>query len=82
MKFQVMSRQNARQYSFNPDIEKCIIVSINDKADEANQFAINPQIIRTRSFFFDDVGNGFCFFSYGKSVKKTYCRSFGRNSRN
>lgn len=55
MKFQVMSRQNARRYSFDTAIEKTIIISINDVADEANQFASNPQIVCTRSFFFDDV---------------------------
>ena len=55
MKFQVMSRQNARRYSFDTAIEKTIIVSINDVADEANQFASNPKIIDTCSLFFDDV---------------------------
>ena len=55
MKFQVMSRQDARRYSFNTAIEKTIIISINDVADEANQFASNPQIIDTCSLFFDDV---------------------------
>ena len=55
MKFQVMSRQNARSYSFNKDIDTCIIVSINDVADVKNQFDDNDNIKAVCSLFFDDV---------------------------
>lgn len=55
MKFQVMSRQNARSYSYNSSIEKTIIVSINDVSDTANKFHNNPNILGTCSLFFDDV---------------------------
>jgi predicted protein tyrosine phosphatase len=55
MKFQVMSRQNARNYSFKNDIERCVIISINDVADELNRFNKNPNIVSVCSLSFDDV---------------------------
>lgn len=55
MKFQVMSRVNARKYSFNENIDKCVIVSINDTFVEANQFHDNPNIKGVCSLFFNDV---------------------------
>jgi predicted protein tyrosine phosphatase len=55
MQFQVMSRANARKHSFDPSINKCIIISINDTFVEANQFYPNPQIKAVCSLFFNDV---------------------------
>lgn len=55
MKFQVMSRQKARKHSFREDIKKCVIVSINDKADVRNNFHNNSNIKAICSLFFDDV---------------------------
>lgn len=59
MRFKVMSRQNARAYSFDPSIARCVIVSINDVADELNRFHNNHNILSVCSLSFDDVeGNG------------------------
>ena len=55
MKFQVMSRANARKHSFDPAIDKCVIISINDTFIEANKFNNNPKIKSVCSLFFNDV---------------------------
>ena len=55
MKFQVMSRVNARKHSFNEDIDKCIVISINDTFAEANKFNSNAKIKGVCSLFFNDV---------------------------
>ena len=57
MNFQVMSRVNARKYSFDENIDKCIIISINDTFVEANQFNPNLNIKGVCSLFFNDVEN-------------------------
>ena len=44
MKFQVLSRENARLYSYEKDIDRCIIVSINGTDEELNRFADNSAI--------------------------------------
>lgn len=56
MKFQVMSRKNARAYSFRDDIDKCIIISINGTDETLNQFHTNPAIKAVCSLVFNDVG--------------------------
>jgi hypothetical protein len=54
-----MSRENARKHSFHSDINKCVIVSINDTFVEANRFSRNPNIKGVCSLFFNDVeGHG------------------------
>lgn len=55
MKFQVLSRENARRYSYMDDINKCIIISINGTDEELNQFNPNPSIIDICHVVFDDV---------------------------
>lgn len=55
MKFQVMSRVKAREYSSKGDINKCVIISINDTFVEANEFNNNPNIKGVCSLFFNDV---------------------------
>ena len=59
MNFQVMSRVNAREYSFDENINECVIISINDTFIEANEFHNNPNIKGVCTLFFNDVeGNG------------------------
>jgi protein tyrosine phosphatase len=54
-----MSRVKAREHSFKENINKCIIVSINDTFVDANEFNNNPNIKGVCSLFFNDVeGNG------------------------
>ena len=50
-----MSRRNARNYSFCDDIEKCVIISINDVNDVLNKFNNNPNIKAVCSLRFNDV---------------------------
>lgn len=58
MKFEVMSRANARKMSFKPDIDKCIIVSITDTESDINHFALNKNIRAVLNLKFDDVDFG------------------------
>ena len=55
MKLQVMSKAAARKYSFNENIEDCVIVSINNVSEPANQFNPNPHIKGVCTLFFNDV---------------------------
>lgn len=55
MKFEVMSRQNARKVSFKKDIEDCIIISITDIEKDVNHFAQNLHIKGICRVQFDDV---------------------------
>lgn len=55
MKFEVLSRQNAKRMSYKQDIEDCIIISITDIDKEINKFASNPHIKNICRLQFDDV---------------------------
>lgn len=55
MKFQVLSREKARAHSFKPNIDKCIIISINGTDAELNRFKPNKQIRAIKHFVFNDV---------------------------
>lgn len=55
MKFEVLSRQNAKKMSYKQDIEDCIIISITDIDKEINKFASNPHIKNICRVQFDDV---------------------------
>ena len=57
MKFQVMSRQNAKKYSYAVK-HKCAFVSITDVFSKENQFADNSNIIGVFKVQFDDVERG------------------------
>ena len=54
MKMMVMSRSDARRYSFK-DIPKTIIISIASIDEDKNKFADNDNIIDILYLFFDDV---------------------------
>lgn len=55
MKFQVMSRANARRHSFRSVMDDCVIVSISDVTSEPNRFHNNPKIKGVCYLSFDDV---------------------------
>jgi predicted protein tyrosine phosphatase len=55
MQFQVMSRENAKQYSYDTNIPRCIIISINGTDEPLNQFNANPAIQAVCHLVFDDV---------------------------
>jgi hypothetical protein len=55
MKFQVLSRENAKRYSFETNINKCIIISINGTDEELNKFNDNPNILAICPLVFNDV---------------------------
>lgn len=55
MQFQVMSRENAKAYSFRDNINKCVIVSINGTDEELNRFNENPAIKAICPLVFNDV---------------------------
>jgi protein-tyrosine phosphatase len=50
-----MSRENAKKYSYKTDIDRCVIISINDVSDEANKLNRNNNITAVCPLFFDDV---------------------------
>ena len=54
MKMMVMSRSDARRYSFK-DIPKTIIISIASIDENRNKFADNDNIVDILYLFFDDV---------------------------
>lgn len=54
MKMMVMSRSDARRYSFK-DIPKTIIISIASIDEDKNNFADNDNIVDILYLFFDDV---------------------------
>ena len=58
MKFEVLSRQNAKKLSYKQDIEDCVIVSITDVNSPYNNFAQNPHIKGVCHIKFDDVDFG------------------------
>lgn len=55
MKFEVMSRNNARSISFDNSIEDCIIISITDVGSEPNHFNNNSHIKAVLNVQFNDV---------------------------
>ena len=55
MKFQVMSRTNARRHSFRSTMDDCAIISISDITAEPNRFHDNSHIKGICRLFFDDV---------------------------
>jgi predicted protein tyrosine phosphatase len=55
MKFEVLSRQNAKKMSFKQDIDDCIIISITDIDKDINRFATNSHIKDVCRVQFDDV---------------------------
>ena len=55
MKFQVMSRANARRHSFRSVMDDCVIVSISDVTSDPNRFHNNPNIKGVCYLSFDDV---------------------------
>ena len=50
-----MSREKARLYSYEKDIDRCIIVSINGTDEELNRFAENSAIKAVCPLVFNDV---------------------------
>lgn len=58
MKFSVMSRQNARKFSFGNIPEKTIIVSITDVQSDFNHFKRQANLIGVCDVKFDDVERG------------------------
>ena len=57
MKFEVLSRQNAKKMSYKQDIDDCVIISITDVNSAYNNFANNPHIKGVCHIKFDDVDN-------------------------
>ena len=56
MKFTVMNRLQAHDYTYQTHNHNYIIISINDKKDNYNLFNPNTnELVAVRSFFFDDV---------------------------
>ena len=55
MKFQVMSRANARRHSFRSVMDDCVIISISDVTSEPNRFHNNPKIKDVCYLSFNDV---------------------------
>ena len=58
MKFQVMSRANARRHSFRSVMDDCLIISISEKDADPNRFHNNPHIKGVCRLHFDDVEGG------------------------
>lgn len=58
MNFQVLSREKAKRFSYKPDINNCIIISITDVFSPSNQFAANSHIKGICRVKFDDVEFG------------------------
>ena len=57
MKFQVMSRQRAKKYSYEVK-HKCAFISITDVFSEENRFDNNSNIVGVFKVQFDDVERG------------------------
>ena len=55
MKFQVMSKANARRHSFRSVMDDCLIISISDECAEPNRFNHNSHIKGICRLYFDDV---------------------------
>ena len=58
MKFEVMSRTNAKKMSCINDIDDCIIISITDAGSEPNHFNDNSHIKAILNVQFNDVEFG------------------------
>ena len=62
MKFQVLNRIAAKNYTYKQHNHKYVIISINDVHDTANKFNRSPELVDVLTLYFDDVeqGDAYC----------------------